>query len=1422
MATPKDKNEEEILERIASLYGQLDDIRDQRKEVSNIDRQDGPRVVLVTRRLPRDERRRGQRVPDTMDQALSNFRQVTASGRDVYWVGSPVTHVQTAGEQRALRDQLLRDMKYAPVFLDAKRERLFYDGFCKRVLWPLFHSSPPTTEDTVMRAPRHTNEAEEDRDDDDTMWAAYVGANQAFSDAVRDVTVEGDLIWIQDYHFMLLPRMLRQLEPNAKLGFFLHVPFPSSELYRTLSFREEILKGLLAADLLGFQTYDYARHFLSSCEMVLGLETAPDHVEHEGHLTKVCVCPVGIEPEVVKARSLASPTLAAIRRLEGQLQGRALFLGVDTLDPTKGLVHKLLAFEDLFSQHPELADELVFVQVVLGAGGAANLKPEVHDGRLARTISGKSAKPTGRLELDVAPKGSKGVFSTLERQLHAMVSRINSQYATLDFEGPVQYFGADAKTPPGEATLAALFALADVLVITPIRDGMNVVPFEYLVAREAHKKLGAVLLSEFAGCARSLGGAVLVNPWDTRRVTTLLYRLFRRARRANMKEAQTRRRKVETVSSRSGSSGRAAFNSDDDRDDFDSDADEDESDVDSAEDSSADEADDLSDDGRSTIVASSDAGSMLKKSAQGGALRSRSLRARGVERKRAHEHMLQYVYNFTARSWARRFLDQLQEAAETKASRTLCRELTVPQLTAPYAKTKRRVLVLELEGVLAKPTALAELIDVPKAILGYLEALCADPRNRAVVILSARSAEILERVFEGIKSPTLVLAAEEGLSIRWRPGDVFEMQVSDFDLDLSWLEDAEPLIAYYTERTPGSVVERKVSGLAWHYRDCDLNHGAWQARQLQVALGELAKHVPLSVFSGDKFIEVRPMRLSVPNVLELTLKKFKDEDLASSLHSVDVKVEVVEESLPRRTSFDRVDDEIVIEGIGRHVDYVLFVASGNGLVDEEIFESMAPPPFDLDEFCARVARLNAGRDVDDDDDCKTPTKLKRDAPPFSPRKPLTPLRKEAPVLEQFQSVLAGGDRGTSDPARRADLVARREFNPRRDFPPSAMLFQAMRRRYGRDWSRVDLPTSASACWALVGGRTPRPGGARQERSTFLAELAADTSSDSPDVLPTFAAGVQMPTLVEGGPLVRTRSEDGPASPTKSPRSTSVPPEEKPSRAAMLTRALHANALALSRALRFPAPKADSLEKAARSVSSQQKAPQSPGRLDKSTASWTGAKLERAASPSKRSASPRLEDEAAQSSRVWESLQQNLAQSDPRAREPREVVPTSRLSKPGVAHAASRPAPVYVSVASRGAATAQQRREFDRAARIASARRTPTVARAVRTPPKLTPVDKAALAKADADADRALVAAAAAAAMTEPPSPSQGPEPAPELSDLALAAAAAAADSHPGLDLPLLTFSCIVGIKLSQATYYLRSQDLVATLLAQLADCAEES
>ena len=244
MASPKDKNEEEILERIAALYGQLDDIRDQRREVHTVGTEDGQRVVLVTRRLPRD-RRRGQRVPDTMDQALSNFRQVTASGRDVYWVGSPVTQMQTPTSSGGFAEiDYSENNATLPCFWMRSEKGLFYDGFCKRVLWPLFHSSPPTTEDTVTRA-RAVNYEEEDRDDDDTMWNAYVGANQAFADVIRDVCAGRRPDLDPGLSFYVVTAHAAAVVSDSKLGFFLHVPFPSSEQQVKLPFREEILRGLL-------------------------------------------------------------------------------------------------------------------------------------------------------------------------------------------------------------------------------------------------------------------------------------------------------------------------------------------------------------------------------------------------------------------------------------------------------------------------------------------------------------------------------------------------------------------------------------------------------------------------------------------------------------------------------------------------------------------------------------------------------------------------------------------------------------------------------------------------------------------------------------------------------------------------------------------------------------------------------------------------------------------------------------------------------------------------------------------------------------------------------------------------------------------------------------------------------------------------
>lgn len=946
-------------------------------------------------------------------------------------------------------------------------------------------------------------------------------------------------------------------------------------------------------------------------------------------------------------------------------------------------------------------------------------------------------------------------------------------------------------------------------------------------------KFATVLLSEFAGCARSLGGAVIINPWDTTSFANALHRLVKEARNANARDARRRARKhklalgggksmlLDSTSNSQGASAKRPRSNP-----IESPADlgetsretkltkarharmlprvsaqtgggavavEVDEDEDEEDDDEEDEEDEEEDDDEDEVVhniaspATLDDVGRIGQVVPGSALsgnaaklpRSSTQRARGVERRRAHDHMLYYVTHFTARSWAARFLQQLQEASETKATRTLCREIKVPHLLARYVKTKRRLIVFALEGVLAKPCALPELLVVPPQTLENLRAICRDNANRMVVIMSGRSAEVLERLFAPILThgdipANLVLAAEEGLAIKWNPKLAFEMQVSPFDLDLSWHEDAAPLIEYYTERTPGSVVEVKESGVAWHYRDCDLNHGAWQARQLQVALGELAKHVPLSVFSGDKFIEVRPMRLSVPNVLEAALRRIRQSDAAGQrkrsdsasardaeeVESAGISLAPPSASAAPANKFNpthgsttaavsdqaqsQMDDMSGDESLSdpdrrRGVDYVLFIASGNGLVDEEIFESMAPPPFDLDEFCYRVQKLSAGEKLDEVVDApaassalesgeqvradavapsadehlspsarsrslsfEIPSKREEsmphnlsqtasDVPPtpkvgtseidpkrdslvhphisthasnpqlgvpeipvgrnhdvvaqadissgqpghsgqsanvsildtdeaalmpsemapekqphfaedvetlpsapdgtfdggkikgtldvsfenagYAQRKPrierlprqldisaqmhmqiaefdmnMSPgntsyeadLGPEAATFEQFAAVMTGPEidrkkkipgqvrerlkrktssfveqsgRNTvappqirghpdsqSDSLRRANVAARQNFQPRRDFPPSSMLFQAMRRRYGKDWSRVDLPTTPSACWALVGGRTPRPGAPKAERSTFLADFEDIHGVDSPDII----------------------------------------------------------------------------------------------------------------------------------------------------------------------------------------------------------------------------------------------------------------------------------------------------------------------------------
>ncbi|PSC73982.1 Alpha,alpha-trehalose-phosphate synthase [UDP-forming] 1 [Micractinium conductrix] len=376
------------------------------------------------------------------------------------WIGWPGVYIE-AGPERDELTAALHSEGYSPVYLDQKTCDLHYNGFCNSVLWQLFHYVPLNI-DSKLSETRMLQ----------FQWGAHQLANKIFAEVVLQHYQDGDIVWVQDYHLMLLPAILKETKPRMKVGFFLHTPFPSSEIYRTLPVREELLRSVLKADLIGFHTYDYARHFVSACTRILGLEGTPAGVEDNGSLTRVAAFPIGIDPDRF-TEALEMPEVKAnIAQLLNRYAGRKVMLGVDRLDMIKGIPQKLLAFEKFLEEHPEWRDKVLLVQIAVPS----------------RT--------------DVPE------YQRLRSMVHEVVGRINGQYGTLTH---VPIYHLDRQLSFNE--LVALYAITDVALVTSLRDGMNLVSYEYVACQRDNA--GVLILSEFAGAAQSLGaGAILVNPWN--------------------------------------------------------------------------------------------------------------------------------------------------------------------------------------------------------------------------------------------------------------------------------------------------------------------------------------------------------------------------------------------------------------------------------------------------------------------------------------------------------------------------------------------------------------------------------------------------------------------------------------------------------------------------------------------------------------------------------------------------------------------------------------------------------------------------------------------------------------------------------------------------------------------------------------------
>jgi trehalose 6-phosphate synthase len=308
--------------------------------------------------------------------------------------------------------------------------------------------------------------------------------NRLFAKTVVNDIQDGDLIWVHDYHLMLLPQMLRaeiaNTRKNVRIGFFLHTPFPSSEIYRILPVREALLAGLLDCDLIGFHTYDYARHFLSSCSRILGTPTTPNGVDWNGRFVTVGAFPIGIDPDKF-VEGLNKPAVKErIAALSRKFEGVKLIVGVDRLDYIKGVPQKLHALEVFLTEHPEWIGRIVLVQVAVPS------RQDVEE------------------------------YQNLRAVVNELVGRINGRFGTIEFM-PIHFLHQSVSFDE----LTALYAVSDVCLVSSTRDGMNLVSYEYIATqRENH---GVMILSEFTGAAQSLNGSLVVNPWNTEELANVIH-----------------------------------------------------------------------------------------------------------------------------------------------------------------------------------------------------------------------------------------------------------------------------------------------------------------------------------------------------------------------------------------------------------------------------------------------------------------------------------------------------------------------------------------------------------------------------------------------------------------------------------------------------------------------------------------------------------------------------------------------------------------------------------------------------------------------------------------------------------------------------------------------------------------------------------
>ena len=654
------------------------------------------RLIIVSNRLPVSisKKKRDLEIQPSPGGLATALRALQTE-KEVVFFGWPGYTPENSDEQRFIESNLKEKHRCFPVFLTRREVDKYYYGFANRTLWPLFH----------YFASYCTFEKSE--------WETYLRVNQKFFKEIVRHSTEEDTFWIHDYHLMLLPNLLRTYFPQCDIGFFLHIPFPSSEIFRILPWRNEVLKGLLGSDLVGFHTFEYARHFLSSVLRLLGYEHEFGAISIENRSVMVDNFPMGVDAQNINALLQQESTQRDIKKFQKTVEqkDRKIILSIDRLDYSKGIPHRLQAFEDFLSRHPEWREKLIYIMLCVPS------RTKVRD------------------------------YALLKQEVERLVGKINGRFGAPGWM-PIYYM---YRSFPFHRLLP-LYALADIALVTPVRDGMNLVAKEYVASRKDNS--GVLILSGTAGAEAELGEALVVNVYSREAIVDGLNQALKMPR-----EEQTQRMKT----------------------------------------------------------------------------------------------MRQRILDYDIHYWTRSFIAGIEEAKKRKSQREH-RKLTdkwKKKLLFDYQKGEKRLLMFDYDGTLISFAKKPEDAK-PDTELKRLLLVLARKRKNHLAIISGRDRSTMEKWLGDIPCS---LAAEHGAWIRFDPHSGWRVQKT---VTTDWKFQVMPILKAYEARVPGSFVEEKELGLAWHYRKANPELGEIRSCELFDNLKEFLANTDLQLMHGKKVIEVRP------------------------------------------------------------------------------------------------------------------------------------------------------------------------------------------------------------------------------------------------------------------------------------------------------------------------------------------------------------------------------------------------------------------------------------------------------------------------------------------------------------------------------------------------------------------------------------